>query len=256
MEIAIGYFAAWAFRKARRVGGAADAEADRVLDAGMARVHDLVSAGLGEDPSVRRMAAEADAGREEPNELDPLREDGTPDPGAPRARSVLAALNTYRGVEGGRLGPVVLTCRTDHYEAFAVHPGVDGGQLLDAARVEADPVPAADARAYLKDRTVGSDRLRGLLEALEREPDGTLARLLSTPWRLCLVATVYHTSGDPSELLDHPTSEGLDAHLLARFVPASAPPHPEYTPEQVHRGRPVLAVGRGHGYALKGRAPQ
>ncbi|MEU3352858.1 NACHT domain-containing protein [Streptomyces sp. NPDC037389] len=171
------------------------------------------------------------------DELDPLREDGTPDPGAPRARSVLAALNTYRGREGSRLGPVVLTCRTDHYEAFGTHPGADGGQLLDAARIEVDPVPAADAHAYLKDRTADPDRWRGLLEALEREPDGTLARTLSTPWRLCLVATVYRMSGDPSELLGHPTPGRLDADLLARFVPASAllhPEYPEYTPERVH----------------------
>lgn len=68
VEIAFGYFAAWAFRKVRRVAGAADAEADRVLDAGMARVHDLVSARIGEDSSVRQMAAEAEAGREEPTE--------------------------------------------------------------------------------------------------------------------------------------------------------------------------------------------
>lgn len=180
------------------------------------------------------------------DELDPLREDGTPDPRAPRARSVLAALNTYRGREGSRLGPVVLTCRTDHYEAFGTHPGADGGQLLDAARIEVDPVPAADAHAYLKDRTLGPDRWRGLLEVLEREPDGSLARILSTPWRLCLVATVYRTSGDPSELLAHPTPEQLDADLLARFVPASVLLHaehsehsvcsayPEYTPERVH----------------------
>ncbi|MFF4160673.1 hypothetical protein [Streptomyces sp. NPDC001678] len=68
MEIAVGYFAAWAFRKARRVAGAADAEVDRVLDAGMARVHDLVSVRLGEDSSVRQMAAEIEVGREEPTE--------------------------------------------------------------------------------------------------------------------------------------------------------------------------------------------
>ncbi|MFF4160672.1 NACHT domain-containing protein [Streptomyces sp. NPDC001678] len=189
------------------------------------------------------------------DELDPLREDGTPDPGAPRARSVLAALNTCRGKKGSRLGPVVLTCRTDHYEAFGTRPGADGGQLLDAARIEIDPVSAADAHAYLRDRTVGPGRFRGLLEVLEREPDGALARILSTPWRLCLVATVYRTSGNPSELLDHPTPEELDADLLARFVPASAllhlehlqhpelqehperlehPEYAEYTPERVH----------------------
>ncbi|MFF7192972.1 hypothetical protein ACFZAM_04635 [Streptomyces sp. NPDC008079] len=62
MEIAIGYVCAWLVAKARRVAGRADAEVDRGLDAGMDRLHTLVSGALGEDPALERAAREADAG--------------------------------------------------------------------------------------------------------------------------------------------------------------------------------------------------
>ncbi|MEW2518997.1 hypothetical protein [Actinacidiphila alni] len=62
MEIAVGYLCAWLVAKARRVAGRADAEVDRGLDAGMERLHELVSGALGEDPAFRRAAAEAESG--------------------------------------------------------------------------------------------------------------------------------------------------------------------------------------------------
>jgi hypothetical protein len=65
VEIAVGYAFAWAVRKARRVAGRADAEVDRGLDAGMDRLHDLISAKLGQDPALERVQGEADAGAEE-----------------------------------------------------------------------------------------------------------------------------------------------------------------------------------------------
>ncbi|MFF2628663.1 CHAT domain-containing protein [Kitasatospora griseola] len=68
LEIAVGYLFAGAVRKANRVVGRADAEVDRMLDAGMERLHDLVSQKLGEIPALRRMAAEVEAGQVEPSE--------------------------------------------------------------------------------------------------------------------------------------------------------------------------------------------
>jgi len=65
-----------------------------------------------------------------------------------------------------------------------------------------------------------------------------LATVLSTPWRLCLTATVYHHDGDPGELLTLPDADALDRHLLARFIPAAVrtAPNPRgYTPQDVHR---------------------
>ncbi|MEU8473251.1 hypothetical protein AB0F30_36215 [Streptomyces sp. NPDC029006] len=49
------------------MGGQADAEVDRVLDAGMARVHDLVTARLGEDPALRRLQAEIESEGQPPD---------------------------------------------------------------------------------------------------------------------------------------------------------------------------------------------
>jgi hypothetical protein len=51
-------------RKLRRIGGRADAEVDRALDAGMDAVHDLVSARLGEDPALAALEEQVPAGGE------------------------------------------------------------------------------------------------------------------------------------------------------------------------------------------------
>ena len=68
MEIAVGYVFAWAVRKAKRVAGRADAEVDRTLDAGIDRLHDLVSRQLGEDPALKKLAEEAEAGQDKPSD--------------------------------------------------------------------------------------------------------------------------------------------------------------------------------------------
>lgn len=68
IEVAVGYVFAWLVRKAKRVTGRADAEVDRGLDAGMDRLHELVTAKLGQDPALERAREEAEAGQEEPSE--------------------------------------------------------------------------------------------------------------------------------------------------------------------------------------------
>jgi len=68
IEIAIGYLFAWAVRKAQHVAGRADREVDRALDAGMDRLHDVVSGKLGSDPALHRLAEEAASGRESPSD--------------------------------------------------------------------------------------------------------------------------------------------------------------------------------------------
>jgi hypothetical protein len=59
LELVVGWLAAWAWGKARRVAGRADAEVDRALDAGMDRLHELVSGKLGDDPALARLEDEA-----------------------------------------------------------------------------------------------------------------------------------------------------------------------------------------------------
>jgi hypothetical protein len=65
VEIAVGWVCAWLVSKARRVAGRADNEVDRGLDAGMDRLHELVSAKLGQDPALVRAREEVEAGHEE-----------------------------------------------------------------------------------------------------------------------------------------------------------------------------------------------
>ncbi|MFE2584569.1 hypothetical protein [Streptomyces sp. NPDC059378] len=65
VEIAVGYVCVWLVGKARRVAGRADAEVDRGLDAGMDRLHDLVSRKLDQDPALQRAREEAESGEEE-----------------------------------------------------------------------------------------------------------------------------------------------------------------------------------------------
>ncbi|MFF4360227.1 hypothetical protein [Streptomyces sp. NPDC001604] len=68
IEVAVGYVFAYLVRKGKRVAGRADAEVDRGLDAGMDRLHDLVSTKLGKDPALERAVEEAEAGQGEPSE--------------------------------------------------------------------------------------------------------------------------------------------------------------------------------------------
>ncbi|MEV7395295.1 hypothetical protein [Streptomyces sp. NPDC091215] len=64
VEVVVGYMFAWLVRKARRVAGRADGEVDRTLDAGMGRLHDLVSRKLGADPALERAQEEAESEQE------------------------------------------------------------------------------------------------------------------------------------------------------------------------------------------------
>lgn len=171
------------------------------------------------------------------DEMDPPLPGGLPDPDAPRALAALAALKNYQ--EGARPAPLVLTCRTAAYEALAAGAGV-----VRAARISIDPVPAPDARHYLEQRTSNPARWQPVLDTLQDYPHGLLARALSTPWRLCLAATVCADQGDPTRLLAFASSDALDDHLLASYLPVATGLHPDpgYAPDRVHHWLHVLAV--------------
>lgn len=62
LEVAVGYAAAWVWRKARRVAGGLDSDVDLALDAALERVHALVAAKLAGDPGFKQL--EEQAGRE------------------------------------------------------------------------------------------------------------------------------------------------------------------------------------------------
>ncbi|GGP78107.1 NACHT domain-containing protein [Streptomyces melanogenes] len=150
-----------------------------------------------------------------------------------RAKAALKALDAYQnGVDGA---PFVLTCRTAQYDALAAA----GHHVPDTAYIELFPVTAPQAHTYLTARRVyRPERWDPVLETLRSQPAGILARVLSTPWRLTLAATVYAESGDPSELLAHTSPAELEEYLLARYIPAVTGVHSgtgvPYTSAQVH----------------------
>ncbi|MER6248910.1 NACHT domain-containing protein [Streptomyces griseorubiginosus] len=180
------------------------------------------------------------------DEMDATRPDGTPGPAALQMRAALEQLNSFQDRDGLRLLPLILTCRTAHYDALR-HTDT----LIDAARISLAPVDAPTAAAYLGACARDPRRWEPVLHHLRTQPSSHCARLLSTPWRLCLAATVYHRSGDPAELLTYTSASGLDEFLLSRYIPASAQSAGShgYPPEQIHRWLHHLAmhVARNYG---------
>ncbi|MEU6139211.1 NACHT domain-containing protein [Streptomyces sp. NPDC047081] len=134
-----------------------------------------------------------------------------------RARVALDALARYQ--DGTEPAPLVLTCRTRQYDDLEA----DAEHILDAARIEIDPVTPGQAVRFLEQR--GAARRpavwRPLLDELHAAPDGVVSRTLSTPWRLTLVATVYEREGDPGELLTATTATEAADLLLRRYIPAA-----------------------------------
>lgn len=62
VEIAVGYLAVYAWRKARRVAGRADEIIDEGLDAGLDRLQALIEDRLGaDDPVLKKLQAQAGA---------------------------------------------------------------------------------------------------------------------------------------------------------------------------------------------------
>ena len=59
IEVVVGYLAAYAWRKARRIAGRADAVVDQGLDAGMDRLHEMVADKLGLDPALQQLETQA-----------------------------------------------------------------------------------------------------------------------------------------------------------------------------------------------------
>ncbi|MGW3290699.1 NACHT domain-containing protein [Streptomyces sp. NPDC001002] len=134
-----------------------------------------------------------------------------------RALVALDALARYQ--DGIEPAPLVLTCRTRQYDALETN----ANHLLDAARIEIDPVTPDRAVRFLEQR--GAARRpavwQPLLDELRSTPGGVLSRALSTPWRLTLAATVYERDGDPGELVGAHTADEAADLLLRRYVPAS-----------------------------------
>jgi len=68
-SVVAGYVIVWAVRKARRVAGRLDAEADEAIDTGLDRLHELVAAKLAGHPVLEDLEEETAAGDGQVSEL-------------------------------------------------------------------------------------------------------------------------------------------------------------------------------------------
>ncbi|MGW7094541.1 NACHT domain-containing protein [Streptomyces sp. NPDC054874] len=143
------------------------------------------------------------------DELDPTL-DGLDELDSPeaRARPRAVALLSYLTMNQARFRNVVITCRKDVYEQFE-----GPTPLAGAARAELLPVPPDMALDYLRSRSRWfhsglTERWDGVLDEMRVAPEGPLARALSTPWRLTMIANAFHVRDEdgagrlrnPSEL--------------------------------------------------------
>lgn len=174
--------------------------------------------------------------------------------------------NDMRG--GRNRAPVVVTCRDGEYEALG--PGLDR-----ATHIEMTGLSGEEAADYLGDQFRTADemeRWEPVIASLKSDPQGSLARQLSTPWRLTLALAAFRDVGDPSllipevwlskisvevslegvELNDHMEfneedyRNHVERHLLGGYVPAAVHLHAAgtpYTENKVMRWLTSLASG-------------
>jgi hypothetical protein len=64
LELVAGYLIAWGASKLKRAGRRLDEETDEVIDAGLDRLHDAITAKLGSDPALVKLDADVAQGAE------------------------------------------------------------------------------------------------------------------------------------------------------------------------------------------------
>lgn len=156
-----------------------------------------------------------------------------PDPEAPRALAALSLLSDHGDTVSEF--PLVLLCRTAHYDAL---PRLK--RLEHAVGVDIDPLDHEHVAAHLT--TVFKDEERWQRFTRGLPASELLRETLATPWWLFLVKAVYHRRGDPSELFAHATAPALKDHLLSLFIPAVVDLRPSrYHAERVRGWLAVIA---------------
>jgi hypothetical protein len=66
LEVAVGYLATWAWRRARHAAGRVEEKVDAAVDAKLEKLYDAVAAKLAGDPALGRL--EAEAGQDTPTQ--------------------------------------------------------------------------------------------------------------------------------------------------------------------------------------------
>ncbi|MFE4519442.1 NACHT domain-containing protein [Kitasatospora sp. NPDC056783] len=122
---------------------------------------------------------------------------------------------------------MALTCRTRDYTEAIRKKRV----LRSATVVMGQPLTAeAVAGHLLKSATPQHEDLwQPLADAVEQDEDGPAAKALSVPLLLWLCSKVYQDAdqeGSPGDLMDFPTVEEIERHLLDSLVPSVYPSRP------------------------------
>ncbi|MGP4093728.1 NACHT domain-containing protein [Nonomuraea sp. KM90] len=177
-----------------------------------------------------RLVEDYDYNSAEPLPLDRLLLilDGLDEMPAPEREQALIQINAAFSARH----PLVLTSRTAEYLATIESHRAD--VLTAAAAIELKPLDAATIRDYLTITTKPArlPEWSNVFAELTANPDGELARGLSTPLALSLARVAYaERAADPDHLLTFTTRRDLEAHLLAELVPAL------YSGSVGHRGR-------------------
>ncbi|MEV6871578.1 NACHT domain-containing protein [Amycolatopsis sp. NPDC051128] len=154
--------------------------------------------------------------------------DGLDEMPASARRAAVAEVN--RMIQPGRR--IVLTSRTDAYRDVA-NPGFGTGVALTAAAgIRLDPLPGADAAAYLRRAAggpSGAQRWDDVGAALTAGAGETaVSRGLGTPLMVALARALYdpgpgitaHAAPEPGELLGFSRPEQIEEHLFRGFVGA------------------------------------
>lgn len=180
------------------------------------------------------------------DEMDPATLAGESEP--ERAEALVRALN--ESMRGRERAPVVVACRRREYDRLTEKISID-----KATQVELTGLSGEEAAAYLKSQfrdKAERDRWSPVLEKLEQEPDGPLARELATPWRLTQAVTAFrgkdkHPTGlFPGDLTGSAYSAYVDKLLFTEYLPSAVRLHrknPRYTEPKVRRWLVNLAAG-------------
>ncbi|MGW2220673.1 NACHT domain-containing protein [Nonomuraea sp. NPDC001684] len=186
--------------------------------------------------------------------------DDTDEPGyGSRAARALRALEEYE--HGLDRCSMVLTCRTDQYDALAADRAVPRGIV----RVDVGKVGGDKAWRFIQAVTdqEDPDRWRPVLDALTRDGH-VLAEALNTPWRLTLAVSVHEQRDpvtgryvrSPEVLTRFADQQAVREHLLGLFVPARlAAADPAGKGPDARQTHAYLAVLAAHLRANAGRPP-
>jgi hypothetical protein len=118
--------------------------------------------------------------------------------------------------------PIVVTSRSAEYEEAVV----TGGRVLAAAAVvEIQPVRVEETIAFIRAAIPADDkRWEEVFSYLRANPDGLLARTLSSPLMAALARSIYTIPDRQPRMLlskaSNSSESALERHLLESFIPA------------------------------------